>query len=252
MKKLLLFVSFFALTGYVSAQCTPDMSVAGDAGIHPDSATNFAPAYVGTPYGQVVTAVVPVDTCAQVLPLPLPCSPLTFDSVVVRNVTGLPPGFLFTCAPAGCRFLGNTIDCAIITGTAQPGDEGVYDLVFEIDAYVGGFGIPNSYTIEYYKIAVLPAVGIDESQAAAVFSVKQNQPNPFDAFSSIEFECGLASQVRFDVFNLLGQPVYSKSISAAKGKNTLQFDGTALPAGTYLYKLSDGNKTITRKMLIAR
>lgn len=250
MKKILLFVSFIAAGFSASAQCTPDMSVAGDAGIHPDSAQNFAVAYVGTPYGQTVTAVVPADTCAQVLPLPLPCTTLSFDSIVVTSVTGLPPGFVFTCAVPNCAFPGNSINCAIITGTAQPGDEGVYNLTIALDAYVGGFGVPNSFTLDYYKIVVLPANSVDEV-AASTFSISQNQPNPFDETTSIVLETGISGNVQLEVFNLLGQPVYNKQIAVNKGKNTITINGSAIPSGTYMYKISDGKRTLTKRMIIA-
>jgi len=251
MKKLLLFIALGLSASVASAQCTPDMSVAGDAGIHPDSATNFMPAYVGTPYNQVVTAVVPADTCAQILPLPFPCTTLSFDYIEVTSVTGLPTGFTFTCAPANCQFMGNTIDCAIISGTAQPGQEGVYPLVFNLDAYVGGLGVPNSFTLTYYRIVVNPAVGtIELSQDA--FAVSQNQPNPFDESTLIELETSVSGLVQFEVFNLIGQPVHTRTVSVQKGKNQIRFEAGDLPAGTYMYKVSDGKRSTTKRMVVTR
>lgn len=248
MKRILLGM-FFGLAGtYAMAQCTPDMSVAGDVGIHPDSATNFAVAYVGTPYGQTVTAVIPADTCAQLLPAPLPCTTLAFDSVVVTSVTGLPAGFTFTCAPPNCRFLGNSMDCAIITGTATAGQVGTYNLVFALDAYVGGIGIPNSYTLDYYKIIVLPAVGVEEEATAITFA--QNSPNPFDAATNIEFALSKNDMVQFEVFNLIGQNVHSRTVSGVAGSNVIRFDGSDFPAGTYLYKIKVGNTVVTKRMII--
>jgi len=111
--------------------------------------------------------------------------------------------------------MGNTIDCAIISGTAQPGQEGVYPLVFNLDAYVGGLGVPNSFTLTYYRIVVNPAVGtIELSQDA--FAVSQNQPNPFDESTLIELETSVSGLVQFEVFNLIGQPVHTRTVSVQK------------------------------------
>lgn len=252
MKKFLLGIFAFALTTQLSfSQCVPDMSHAGDVGIHPDSATNFDPAYVGTPYEQVITSVVPVDTCVQVLPLPFPCTTLSFDSVNVVSITGLPPGFTYACAVPNCSFPGNSIDCAVISGTAQPGDEGTYPLVITLDGYVGSLGVPNTFTLTYYRIVVLPALSVDNTNES-FFEVAPNKPNPFEETTQINFSTANASTVSFEVFNLIGQSVYSQKVNAARGKNTINFNGADLPTGTYIYKLSDGNKMITRKMIISR
>lgn len=251
MKKLLLALfSVVAFSGMVNAQCTPDMSYAGDSGIHPDSATNFAVAYVGVPYSQTVTAVIPADTCV-VIVTGFPCTTMSFDSVNVTSVTGLPPGYVFTCAVPNCSFPGNSINCAIITGTSQPGDEGTYNLTINLDAYVGGFTIPNSFTLDYYKIIVMPAQGVEDINSE-FFEVSAIVPNPFEEVTQIRFTSGQGANVKLEVFNLIGQPVYSKSVNAVKGKNTVNFDGSELPTGSYILRLTDGKKAVTRKLVIAR
>jgi hypothetical protein len=162
MKKLLLLasVAFFGALN-LNAQCTPDGQYT-QAGIYPDSATNFAPACLGQAYSQVITNVVPVDTCAQILPAPFPCTTLAMDSIVLDNVTGLPPGLTFACNGNNCTYLGGTTGCAIITGT--PTALGTYNMVFNVSAYVGGVPTAQTFTVDYYEIVVSScSVGIEEN-----------------------------------------------------------------------------------------
>ena len=78
-----------------SQNCIPDGQYTTN-GIHPDSATNFAPAYAGTPYSQLITVIIPQDTT--VFPFP----PIPWDSTVMVSMTGLPPDLLM---PAGITAL---------------------------------------------------------------------------------------------------------------------------------------------------
>jgi len=249
MKKLLLTIFTAAGITFGYSQCTPDMSQT-EPGIYPDSATNLMIAYELVPYSQTVTAVVPADTCVQILPPGWPCTVLTIDSIVVDSVTQLPAWATWTCAPPFCQFLGGTTDCAIITGTPPAGSAGTYPLMFYLSAYAGGSGVPNSYSLDYYKIVVSPGTGINLNSAPAL-EVKNN-PNPFEELTQIELLVPENGRYSFEVYNILGKQVFNKSINASKGKNTFTFDGSTLSSGSYLYKISDGKNTITKRMVINR
>lgn len=174
MKKLLLIATMAFIGSFgANAQCTPDGTYT-EAGIYPDSATNFAAACVGVPYTQLITNVVPADTCAQILPAPAPCITFSMDSVVLVDVTGLPPGMSYSCNPSSCTYLGGSTGCAVISGTCNTA--GTYNIVFTLDAYVGGQSTPQSFTLDYYKIVVLSncSAGIEDNTS----SLFQMFPNP--------------------------------------------------------------------------
>ncbi len=249
MKKQLLFICFsFVFALGAAAQCTPD-PIYTSPGIYPDSVTNLPAGNVGVAYSGVITAVVPPDTCAQVLPAPLPCTTLSMDSVVVTSVTGLPSSLSFVCGVPGCAFLGGTTGCAVITGTPQPGDEGTHNLVINLNAYAGGAGIPLSYQITYYKVEISGPVSVNEANAS-LYLVDQNRPNPFNDYTLIEVESPRSEMVSFEVYNIIGERVHAENISLSKGKNTIRFDAAGRPSGTYLYKISDGRQQLTRRMVI--
>lgn len=159
MKKLLLFVSITLLTiSSASAQCTPDPQYTSP-GIYPNEATGFNSGCVGVSYTQLVTNVVPPDTCAVIVP-GFPCQTFDIDSIVITSFTGLPNGLSVvyydgqnTNSPVdqGC-FEGGTTGCALISGT--PTAAGTYNLSINVDAYVGGLSTPNSTLIDWYTIVI--------------------------------------------------------------------------------------------------
>lgn len=252
MKKnlLLLFVlTFIVGLSAASAQvCTPDPQYT-EPGVYPDSATNLAPAGVGVPYAETVTVIVPVDTTVEIVPgFP---QTLSMDSIVITGVTGLPPGFTYDCAAVGCAFLGGTTSCLVITGTAQAGDEGTYNLTVELDAYVGGTGVPVPSTVSYYYIDVLTALSID-GLTGTEFKVSQNKPNPFNNTTLISYTAAKSGKMDLTVVNMLGDVVYQRQLSAKAGENNFQLSAANLEQGVYLYRLSNGEHTITKRMIVNR
>lgn len=229
--------------------CIPDYTVP-DYGIYPDSATGFDTAWVGQSYAMTVTNYVPPDTCVVII-VP-PCSVLTMDSIVVTGFSGLPPNFTYGCNPVGCSFLGGTYGCVQIWSTSNPTspDVGRYNLVIDVEAYVGGFGIPNPFTIDYYYIDVLEATGLEESVQSV--SKIDTRPNPFTEQTNISFNLEVGADVRFTVVNLLGEQVHAQSFKGSGGYNTIRFDGSDLPEGIYIYTISSGKSVQTRKMIIGR
>lgn len=228
--------------------CTPDMSVP-DYGIYPDSATGFDTAWVGQPYNMTVTNYVPPDTCVVIL-FP-PCSVLSMDSIVITGFTGLPPNFTYGCEPPGCAFLGGQYGCVLIYSTVDPtvADTGRYNLVIDVEAYVGGTGLPNPFTIDYYYIDVLEMPsGIDDGYQS--ISGISSRPNPFNDETTISFDLEVPARVDFEVINMLGEIVHRERITGQSGNNTIRFDRGDLPEGIYIYSISSGESIQTRKLII--
>lgn len=254
MKKIftLLFV-ICAAWQYADAQaCNPNMSFPGP-GIEPDSATNFGPAYANSPYSQLITIVVPQDT--QVLPPPLPAVP--WDSTVMTGMTGLPPGFIYNCWNQGpgnqnrCSWRGNTRGCAIITGNPTINDTGTYNLTINTQNYVGGSTSPVNYTITYYKIVVNGPSSVIEIDPST-FEVLQNYPNPFSDRSDIQFVCGTSGSAKIKIFNMVGKELITHTMKTKTGTNRFTMDAKSLPSGVYMYSVTMGDKTITRRMVVNR
>lgn len=233
------------ITGLVAnAQCTPDPQYT-NPGVYPDSATGFAPACVGVLYDQLVTNVVPVDTTTMIGPFPVT---LTFDSAVVVNVLGLPPGFTYSCfdgqnttSPVDqCAFEGGTTGCISITGTPQPGDEGTYNLSIEVDAYLEGGTTPTaSYVVDYYSIVVQPAGACSNSLAEGTNAQFKLYPNPVaESFT-------LAGLEGLDVSNISITNAEGKVLSSYTNINAASFDMNVsdLDGGIYFVRIAHGSST---------
>jgi hypothetical protein len=54
------------------------------------------------------------------------------------------------------------------------------------------------------------------------------------------------------VFDASGRVVRRSSLGGAAGDARLVFDADGLPAGSYLYRISAGARSVTRKMTVLR
>jgi len=85
------------------------------------------------------------------------------------------------------------------------------------------------------------------------FTLHQNYPNPFNPTTSITFELPERTQVRLEVFNILGQQVALLADQVLPGgSHTIGFDGSTLASGVYLYRLKTSDNEATRKMILVK
>jgi photosystem II stability/assembly factor-like uncharacterized protein len=85
------------------------------------------------------------------------------------------------------------------------------------------------------------------------FQLYQNYPNPFNPVTKIKYFIAENTQVLLKVYNVLGMEIKSlidKYQSA--GEYTTEFDGNDLPSGVYLYKMTAGNYTAVKKMILIK
>jgi len=109
-------------------------------------------------------------------------------------------------------------------------------------------------TINYTEpISVDVLTGVGENALPTEFSLKQNYPNPFNPSTNIEFSLAKAGFVSLKVYNLLGEEVATLvNGELNQGSYVKTFSGTALASGVYMYKLTAGNFTQTRKLVLSK
>ena len=88
------------------------------------------------------------------------------------------------------------------------------------------------------------------------FALGQNYPNPFNPSTVIPYQIPAPAHVRLEVFNLLGQRLATlvDGVRSA-GAHTVQWDATdaagrAVGAGVYIYRLSGGGVSVSRRMVL--
>ena len=114
--------------------CTPDPN-APASGLTPDS---LAPACPGDPYNFVITLGVPADTVVPAF------GTVTIDSIVINNITDLPPGITYACNPGSCSFPGGTKGCLVFSGT--PTASGTFLLDLNVTIYTPILNLPAVLT----------------------------------------------------------------------------------------------------------
>lgn len=92
----------------------------------------------------------------------------------------------------------------------------------------------------------------------ASYQLAQNYPNPFNPTTTIEFNLPTTEYVTLEVFNINGQKVKTlvNDIMSA-GTHAIEWDATSesgnkVASGVYLYKLSAGDFTETKKMTLMK
>jgi len=88
------------------------------------------------------------------------------------------------------------------------------------------------------------------------FALQQNYPNPFNPTTTIRFSIpvgtGHAPSV-LKVYDLVGREVRTLvNENLPPGNYDVRWDATGMPSGVYLYRLTAGNFSQTRKMTLVR
>ncbi len=87
------------------------------------------------------------------------------------------------------------------------------------------------------------------------FALNQNYPNPFNPGTTIEFVIpnGVRNLVTLKIYNVLGNEVATlvNEIKEA-GIYKVEFNASDLPSGVYYYKISAGNFTDVKKMMLIK
>lgn len=142
----------------------------------------------------------------------------------------------------------------------------------QVDAALEGLGVDEGATFtgdwtvtaevgdwvefaqEVYAISLTRKVPTSsEVERAYEFSLNQNYPNPFNPATSIQFTLPETMDVRLDVYNIAGQRVATLvNEQREAGAHTVEFDGTRVASGVYIYRITAGNFVQTRKMTLIK
>jgi len=85
------------------------------------------------------------------------------------------------------------------------------------------------------------------------FNLYQNYPNPFNPSTTITFDIPAQELIVLKIYNILGQEIATlvNEVRTA-GHYSEIFNASQLPSGVYIYKLTAGSFTESRKMILLR
>ncbi|MCL6495655.1 MAG: T9SS type A sorting domain-containing protein [Ignavibacterium sp.] len=151
---------------------------------------------------------------------------------------------------------------------------GMRNLVWEVAGFVNGNGTisePKNYSfidknlpaggysyrlkqIDFdgsYKYSGVVEVTID---APVSFSLEQNYPNPFNSVTKISWHSSVSSRQTIKLFDILGREIETivDDYYDAGEHSTFYIMNSSLPSGIYLYQLTAGEYSETKKMLLLK
>lgn len=98
----------------------------------------------------------------------------------------------------------------------------------------------------------------ESSEIPTDFVVHQNYPNPFSTTTRIDYALPQAERVEIAVYNIVGQKVRTfVAENQGVGRHSVVWDGTddagtRVTSGVYYYKVTAGEFTLTRSLLLIK
>ena len=92
---------------------------------------------------------------------------------------------------------------------------------------------------QQFQLEVYSPVGRETEGVPTEFAVHANYPNPFRQSTRMVFDLPWPARVQIDVMDVLGRQVHSSPPEDLEaGFHEMEWSGTALPSGAYLYRLT--------------
>ena len=176
------------------------------------------------------------------------------DTFAGTGNISLPPLFADTSfylqSGSPCIDAGDT--SAAFNDPADPGNPGsaLWPALGTRRNDMGAYGGPLSRTI---ASVLTPVQEPREGEFPWQFALSQNYPNPFNPTTTIRYELASSDRVSLKVYNLLGQEVATLVEGLeSQGAHRVVWNGSATPSGVYLYKLTAGRYSETRKLILLK
>jgi hypothetical protein len=124
-------------------------------------------------------------------------------------------------------------------------NDSIYYLTVYTDSY-DNYSRNDTMTIKRYT----ETVGIHSIDGTNVFALGQNVPNPANENTLINYSVPEAGEVFFHVHSISGQLLYSKTIEAPRGTQSIELNTAMLSAGVYFYSMEYKGERIVKRMSV--
>jgi hypothetical protein len=94
------------------------------------------------------------------------------------------------------------------------------------------------------------SVGIEALKGSNVFMLSQNIPNPANNRTRIDYSIPEGGEVIFHVHSVSGQLLYSQTIEATHGKQSIELNTTSFAAGIYFYSIEYKGQRLVKRMIV--
>jgi predicted acyl esterase len=176
----------------------------------------------------------------------------TANSRRTRNFQGQAHGHIFKA--------GNRIRVVITNLDTSPDDQWFLGTnPFVLPAINNGYNYVYLNSKSYIELPVVSAAIppfanlTDGNGSPYAFSLYQNYPNPFNPKTNVKFQIPNDAFVKLTIFDVLGRELevlVNRQLKA--GNHTAEWDGSNFSSGVYFYRLTAGNYSDTRKMVLVK
>lgn len=110
--------------------------------------------------------------------------------------------------------------------------------------------LESAFADEYGNLIIAQ---IEIEELPNEFDLYQNYPNPFNPATTIRYDLPQNTDVRLDIYNILGQRVYTLVNAPQKaGRYEVRFDASSLASGVYFYRLMTGEFASVKQMTLIK
>lgn len=153
----------------------------------------------------------------------------------------------------------NTISTAVPSGAASwnaPLDASHPTFTYVLTV-AGAYAYECSFHVAFGMIGTLNVnpIGIinQNSEVPGEYQLYQNYPNPFNPSTQIKFDLPNTGFVKMTIYDIIGNELVTLVNQQLKaGKYSVNWDAANYPTGVYMYKITSGNFTATKKMMLVK
>ncbi len=100
---------------------------------------------------------------------------------------------------------------------------------------------------------IVTGVSPDRNILPVHFALEQNFPNPFNPTTTIDYQLPKAAHVTIKVYDVLGREVATLVAGQEPaGYHEVSFNGSQFASGVYFYKMTSGNHTAIKKLMLIK
>ncbi len=137
---------------------------------------------------------------------------------------------------------------SVFVRVRYPSRPGNYPVDFAVDIYSNSVLLWTSTFTD-----LVTGISDEPGSMPTAYALEQNYPNPFNPVTTIRFDLPRSSEVRLNVYDVLGREV-ALLVNGKKeaGHHEVTFDAAGVSSGVYLYRLTADGFVQTRKLLVLR
>jgi hypothetical protein len=96
-------------------------------------------------------------------------------------------------------------------------------------------------------------VSTEDVETPVEFGLAQNYPNPFNPTTTIQYSLREPAMVTLKVYDMVGREVASLvEATQGAGRHSVQFNGSHLTSGTYIYRIQAGSFRDVKKLVLVK